>query len=72
MKRSSVVVHVLTSTNKTPGERFLGRDSVLVDVRYYCCICCTCCIYDVGHMRCCVYIECVDVVYALLCTRWCG
>jgi len=29
--------HVGTSIDKTLGARFLGRDSVLLDVRYYCC-----------------------------------
>jgi len=38
--------------DKTLGARFLGRDNVLVDVRYYCCICCvfTCCLCNIMYM----------------------
>lgn len=62
--------HPATSIVKKLGEMFLGRDSGLLDVRYYHCICCTCWIYDVVHMWFCVYIACVHFVYAMLCTGW--
>jgi len=41
-----------------------------MDVKYYYCICCTCCICDVVSMRCCVYIACVHVDYAMLYIGW--
>ena len=58
--------------NKTLEEKFLGKDSVVLDVWYYCCAYVVYVLHVTSvmilHMKYCAYVECVHVVYAILCT----